>query len=625
MLTRPGSAHADDLFQALVENSSDAIALLDRNGDIRFTSRSSARLLGYSPEERVGRSGFELTHPDDAAVTQKAFAACLEGPGVPVAIECRVRHSDGSWRHIEAIAVNRLDEPAVGGIVVNYRDVSARKQAEEALRASDDRLRYFVEHAQDIIYYSDGDGRFTYANPTAARILKYEEGELLGQRFMTLIRGDFRMKAEELYSRQLIDRAPNTYFEFPAITKSGETIWLGQHVQLVYDGETIVGLQAIARDITRQKDAEERLTRSEAHYRSLIQGAAYGIYRSTPDGTILDANPALAQILGYTALEELTARNMSDLYRSAEDRAQLIERFGQQRFGSDDVYWKKKDGTPVLVRLTARIVDLEEDGTSCFEGIVEDITAKHALEDQLRQAQKMEAVGRLARGIAHDFNNVLAAIFGCADLMVMTMSADDPNRQDAEEVRKAAERGATLTRQLLAFSRRQAIEPQRLDLHAVLRGFESMLRRLADNVELHLHTPGPPPIVRAEPGQIEQVLLNLVVNARDAVPDNGTIDVASEAVDLDERAILAYPGMAAGRYARITVRDTGAGMTPETQRHAFEPFFSTKDPDKGTGLGLSIVYSIAKEAGGTVTFSTASSGESQGTTFEVLLPIADSS
>src|SRR5204863_1856225 len=210
----------------------------------------------------------------------------------------------------------------------------------------------------------------------------------------------------------------------------------------------ITGVQAIARDITRQKDVEERLRRSEARYRSLIQGAAYGIYRSTFDGTILDANPALAHMLGYGAPDQLISRNMSDLYRSPEDRARLIERFGHQRFGSADVYWKKKDGTPVLVRLTARIVDLE-DGTASFEGIAEDVTARRALEEQLRQAQKMEAVGRLARGIAHDFNNVLAAILGCSDLLVARMKDDDPSKIDAEEIRKAADRGAALTRQLL--------------------------------------------------------------------------------------------------------------------------------------------------------------------------------
>jgi signal transduction histidine kinase len=256
-----------------------------------------------------------------------------------------------------------------------------------------------------------------------------------------------------------------------------------------------------------------------------------------------------------------------------------------------------------------------EDGSSCFEGIAEDITAKRGLEEQLRQAQKMEAVGRLARGVAHDFNNVLAAILGCADLMALRMKPNDPSLPDAEEIQKAAERGATLTRQLLAFSRREPQQPQQLDLHALARSLDSMLTRLTDVVDLRLRTPGPPPIVRAE----------LAVNARDAMPQGGTIDVIIEGVALDETAAAGYPGMPPGRYARMRVRDTGVGIAPELQPYVFEPFFTTKDAAKGTGLGLSIVYGIAKEAGGTVTFSTASSGPQRGTLFEVLLPLDDES
>jgi PAS domain S-box-containing protein len=460
-------------------------------------------------------------------------------------------------------------------------------------------------------------------NPTAARVMQYDEGELVGRHFMTLIRHEDRTRAGDVYTRQLIERTPNTYFEFAAVTKRGDTVWLGQHVQLVYEGDTIVGVQAIARDITRQKTIEEQFRRSEARYRSLIQGAAYGIYRTTMDGTILDANPALAALLGYDSAEELMALNMSAVYRKPSERAQIIERHRRDSVAVAglDVNWKRKDGTPIVVRITARVVDFE-DGVSCFEGIVEDITAKRSFEEQLRQAQKMEAVGRLARGVAHDFNNVLAAILGCAELLAIRLEAGDPSRTEAEEIQKAAARGANLTRQLLAFSRRQPLEPQPLDLHAIVRGVDSMLARLTENIELHIHTPGPPPIARVESGQIEQVLLNLVVNARDAMPDGGTIDIVVEAVDLDERGVQAYPGMPPGRYGLIAVRDTGCGIAPDMQRHVFEPFFSTKDPAKGGGLGLSIVYGIAKEAGGTVTFSSEASGPGRGTTFKVLLPLA---
>src|SRR5712692_5360969 len=298
----------DTLFQVLVENSSDAIVTLNADGTIRFASESSARLLGYTLDERRGRSAFELMHPDDMTPARDAFAECLQRPGVPMPVEYRVRHKGGEWRHIEATAVNRLDDPAIGAIVVNYRDITDRRRAEEALRASEERLRHIVEHAQDLIYYCNAEGHFTYVNPTAARIMQYDERELLGRHFLTLIRSDYQKAAADFYERQLVEQTPTTYFEFPSATKNGQTVWLGQHVQLVYHGGRLVAVHAIARDISRQKDAEDRLRKSEARYRSLIQGAAYGIYRTTIDGTILDANPAIANMLGYT-VDELQTLN----------------------------------------------------------------------------------------------------------------------------------------------------------------------------------------------------------------------------------------------------------------------------------------------------------------------------
>ncbi len=609
----------DTLFHVLVQNSSDAIVMLDVTGGILFASESSARLLGYTLDERMGRSAFELMHPDDVGSTRAMFEECLRRPGVPIPGAYRVRHRDGHWRHIESIAVNRIEEPAVAAVVVNYRDVTDRRAAEDALRASEERLRHIVERAQDLIYYCDAAGRFTYVNPTAVRVMQYSEHELLGRHFFSLVRKDHRDFAGEFYLRQIVDGTPTSYLEFPTVTKGGDTIWVGQHVELVIDGGTVTGVHAIARDISRQKDAEDRLRKSEARYRSLIQGAAYGIYRTTVEGRILDANPAIATMLGYT-VGELMSLNMSAVYQSAFDRSGLIERYhsGHSDSLTTEVTWQKKDGTPIIVRLTARVVEFE-DGLNCFEGVAEDITEKRALEEQLRQALKMEAVGRLARGIAHDFNNVLAAIIGCSDLLAMHMTAADPAFDEAQEIRKAAERGASLTRQLMMFSRNQMLEAQLVDLNVSVPEMVNMLQRLAgDNVPVRMTMAGTATRVRIEPGQLEQVMLNLVVNARDAMPEGGTIDVLVERVTLDERAALRYPGISDGAFARISVSDTGEGIHPDQQAQIFEPFFTTKDPAKGTGLGLSIVYGIAKEAGGTVSFSTALK---VGTTFEVLLPL----
>jgi two-component system cell cycle sensor histidine kinase/response regulator CckA len=620
VLTRPADA-SPALFQALVEHSSDAIVLLDRHASVRFASPSIQHVMGYSPEERVGRNAFDLVHDEDLQQVQEVFARGAEQPGVPVACEFRLRHKDGTLRHIEAVAVNRLSEPHVAGIVVNYRDVSQRKRTETALRASEERLRHLFDSARDFIYYCSPDGRFAYVNPTATRVMKYDPGELIGRHWLALVREDYRDAAAAHYGRQLADRVPNTYFELPVLASDGSVVWVGQHVQLVMHGTEVIGVQAIARDISRQRDAELRLRNSEARYRSLIDGAAYGIYCSSVDGLILAANPALAHMLGYDSVEEIRGRTMDDIYESAAQRQEIVDRYLREMPDglAGNVRWKKKDGTTILVRVSGRLVDFD-DGVIGFEAIAEDITARRALEQQLREAQKMEAVGRLARGIAHDFNNVLAAIVGCSDVLQARIDPADESHIDVLEIGKAARRGAALTRQLLAFSRRQPVEPQVLDVHAVVRGFDSMLRRLSGDIVLRLHTPGPSPIVRGDPGQIEQVVMNLVLNARDAVPPGGTIDVLTDIVTLDATTASQYPGLAEGRYARISVHDTGKGIEPALQPHVFEPFFSTKDPAKGTGLGLSIVYSIAREAGGTVAFS---STPRTGTTFEVLLPLSD--
>ena len=480
-------------------------------------------------------------------------------------------------------------------------------------------MRRVVEQAQDLIYECDAEGRFTYVNPAARLVTKYEPAELIGRPFVSIVREDYRETAAALLARQLDERIANTYSECAVFDKTGETVWIGQHVQLVVEGNAVRGVQGIARDISRQKATEEQLRQSEEEYRSLVQGAAFGIYRSTEDGRILDANPALAQMLGYDSVDELLTHNMLDFYRSPEDRAALLASGAHRRHGIGEVPWKKKDGTPILVRLVARIVEGRDKGVTCYETIAEDVTERRALEEQLRQAQKMEAVGRLARGIAHDFNNVLAAIMGYSELIASHLNPESAVAQDALEIHKTAARGAALTRQLLLFSRSQATEPRVVDLHGAFEANASMLKQLmGPRVSVRVELAGPAPQVLIEPGQFEQVLMNLLVNARDAMENGGLVTVRIDAVELGPRDVVRYPGTLSGSYARISISDTGSGIDLDKQPHIFEPFFTTKTSEKGTGLGLSIVYGIAKDAGGTVTFSTT---PGKGTTFEVLLPL----
>ena len=483
---------ASQLATALIEHSSDAIALVDEGGTVLYANPATGWMLGRPISDVIGSNVFGWVHHDDLVGFKTNFAR-LDRPGIPVRSAFRLRHNDGSWRRIESVGVNRLDDPGIRGIIINYRDVTERQQTQEALQRSEVRFRRLIEQASDMIYNCDLKGCFTFINETAVRLMKYSEQELLGRHFITLIRQDFQERAAAFYERQRKEAIPSTYFEFPAVAKDGTIVWVGQNVQIQYDAGVPVGVQAIARDIT----------------------------------------------------------------------------------------------------------------------------ARLALEDQLRQAQKMEAIGRLASGVAHDFNNVLAAIQGSADLLTAQLEQHDPRWDEADAIKCAAERGAALTRRLLAFSRPQHSVATEVDLLTVARSMEPMLRRLVlEKIAIQVNGDGPVN-VRADEIQLSQILMNLVVNARDAMPQGGNVRVDVQAVDLPQSNIAAS-GVPPGRYARLMVSDTGQGIEPEVQKHLFEPFFTTKTPDQGSGLGLSIVYGIVKHLGGAIEVW---SEVGRGTRFTIYLPL----
>ena len=485
---------ASQLATALIEHSSDAIALLDESGTVLYANPATGRMLGLPISDVIGANVFRWVHDDDVLRFKANFGTRLENPGVPVQNAFRLRYADGSWRHIESVGVNRLDDPGIRGIIVNYRDITESRIAAEALSQGEARYRQLTEQATDIIYNCDLEGRFTFVNPTATRLMKYTDQELLGRHFVALIRKDYRNRALEFYGRQRSQSIPSTYFEFPAVAKDGTEIWLGQSVQIVEERGTPVGVQAIARDIT----------------------------------------------------------------------------------------------------------------------------ARLALEHQLRQAQKMDAIGRLAGGVAHDFNNVLTAILGSADLLSMMLEPGDPKWVEADAIKRAADRGAALTKRLLAFSRPTGAAANVIDLVTIVTGMEPMLGRLVlDKIQISVTSEQPAVLVRADETALNQIVLNLVVNARDAMPDGGTAAIDMKVAAIGEPLAPAL-GIMPGAYAVLSVSDTGCGMPPEVQRHLFEPFFTTKSADQGTGLGLSIVYGIVTSLGGAIDVR---SELGSGATFTIYLPL----
>jgi two-component system cell cycle sensor histidine kinase/response regulator CckA len=488
---------ASQLATALIEHSSDAIALVDEAGTVLYANPATVRMLGVPIADIINTNVFRWVHDDDVVAFKGNFRKHLEKPGVPIKNAFRLRYKDGTWRHIESVGVNRLDDPGIRGMIINYRDVTESRRAEEALREGEVRYRQLTEQATDIIYNCDLEGHFTFVNPTGTRLTKYTEKELLGRHFLSLIRKDYRDRAGEFYTRQRLESIRSTYFEFPAIAKDGSELWIGQSVQIVEEHGEPVGVQAIARDIT----------------------------------------------------------------------------------------------------------------------------ARLALEDQLRQAQKMEAIGRLAGGVAHDFNNVLTAILGSADLLSLMLEPDDPKWAEADAIKRAAERGAALTKRLLAFSRPHRASAAIVDLTEIVRNMEPMLRRLVlEKIVIRVTAARPIIHVRADETAVNQIMLNLVVNARDAMPEGGTAAVNMSVIALAEPLALRL-GVMPGQYACLSVSDTGCGIPAELQRHLFEPFFTTKPPEQGTGLGLSIVYGIVKSLGGAIEVQ---SEVGRGAAFTVYLPfVAD--
>ncbi len=379
---------------------------------------------------------------------------------------------------------------------------------------------------------------------------------------------------------------------------------------------------AVHRALEEKVRREERtrtelaLRASEERYRLLFERNLAGVYSTTLDGRILDLNEACARMFGYASREEAMTHTLWEISPRATDMEKLIALVEKQKsFTNLEVCLQRIDGRPVWVLANATLVEVETGNSTLIEGTLIDITEPKRLEEQLRQSAKMEAVGRLAGGVAHDFNNLLTAIIGYSDILLEKLPPQSRLRRNATEVKKAGERASSLTRQLLAFSRQQVLAPQVLDLNAVVADMKKMLRRLiGEDIELVAIPEHGLGSVKADPIQIEQVILNLAVNARDAMPNGGKLTIETANVDLDVADALEQVNVQPGPYVMLAVSDTGCGMDAETKANIFEPFFTTKD--QGTGLGLATVYGVVKQSGGYIWVD---SEPGQGTRFKVYL------
>lgn len=378
----------------------------------------------------------------------------------------------------------------------------------------------------------------------------------------------------------------------------------------------------IAAVIAERRTVESALKRSRQQHQDIVNYASVGVLQTDLQGKIILANPALARLLGYERPENLIGLKMADdIYWESAQRDSIVGRFDEVGSVAVEIQWKRKDGSPVWVDVHGRAVR-EATAPAYFEGFIYDLTSRKQLESQFRQAQKMEAVGRLAGGVAHDFNNLLTVIASCTDFVLGDPTLGQEHREDLMEVKKATDRATALTRQMVAFGRTQVLRPSVINMNDRLTELHPMLKRLFETtIDIRIEPQEDLWSVRADPGQIEQVLLNLAINSRDAMPDGGTLTFTTEnkVIDSDPSGIGIYR-MNAGDYVVLRVRDTGVGMDEETQRKIFEPFFTTKEVGKGTGLGLATAYGIVKQSGGYVKVRSA---RGKGAEFMIYLPRTD--
>jgi PAS domain S-box-containing protein len=621
MTDRQDAERVMRLQSVALDAAANGVVITDRAGTIEWVNPAFTRLTGYAAAEAVGRNPrFLHSGRQNAAFYRDMWDAIAAGRTWRG--ELVNRRKDGTL-YPEEMHVTPVRDAAgdITHFIAIKEDVSERNAALASLRYSEGRFRAVADSASDAIIVADGDGRIVYWNRAAVERFGYDARELPETRFTDLIPDAAHVVAfaQTADTGEMPSDGPVS--ELMARRRDGTTFPVELAVSRSWKQDDRRFFSAVVRDITERRQAEAALRESEARFRGTFEQAAVGIAHLDMKGRYLRVNRRLADMLGYTVDELLTMRfhdvtAPDDLDGSAALRDELAA--GTRETAQIEKRYVRKDGRQLWVMLTVSAARDADGVVRHLISVVEDVTEQRQLRGQLHQAQKMEAVGRLAGGVAHDFNNLLTIIRGESELALEDLPEPTPLRESLVEIKKASDRAAVLTGRLLAFSRKQMVEKRVLGLNALVADAEKMLRRLLEaSIHIELDLAAEDDMVDADPSQLEQVLVNLVVNARDAMPHGGTLTVSTESVELDEDYVAAHPGATPGPHVLLSVSDTGFGMDDEVKQHLFEPFFTTKPRGQGTGLGLATCFGIVKQSGGYVGVY---SELGIGTTMKVYLP-----
>jgi PAS domain S-box-containing protein len=603
------AARESERVDQILSSITDAFVVLDRHWRITHMNERASSLVNGRPADYIGRVHWEAFPESVGGPFEKAYRRAMD-EGIATRAEAFYEPLR-KWIQVNAY-------PSIEGLTIVAQDVTDRVRAHEA----NARLAAIVASSVDAIVGKQLDGTITSWNHAAEQIFGYTAAEMIGHSIFRLIPPEHH-EAERDTLRRVTRGDPVEFSQTERIRKDGERIYIALTVSPIRDSSgQVVGASSIKRDITRQKRTEAALAEASARSRDLAHALdnAQTFIRDL-DGRITYWSSGSARLYGWTA-EEAVGRLAHELLRTVfpaeiTDIKMLLLSAGRWE---GELIHKTKEGREVHVASQWVLARDENGSPGAVTEVNTDITARRQAEERLRQSDRMEVVGQLAGGVAHEANNQMTVVLGATEFLLARNDLPEVARNDLEQVRGAAERTAAITAQLLAFSRRQVLQPQILHLDEVTQGLDGMLRRaLGERSTLHLQLSAGSCRVKADPGQLAQVLLNLALNARDAMPLGGRLSIETRVTELTEEYEKAHPGVEirAGPYVVLSVSDTGHGISPEAMRRLFEPFFTTKPVGKGTGLGLATVYGIIKQSGGYVW---AYSEPGYGTTFKVYLP-----